>query len=513
MSSRLAERLRAVMALDPRADVIEFEGEWWTWARVAEISRAVEARVSAPGASIGILLRNTPPHLAAVLGVLLGDGCVVTINPSLGVERVRRDLAELDLDLLIGTDADLTTYADDATRFPRLALRVSSVAGGAALQQAAPRPGVAVLMLTSGTTGPPKRIELTADVLLRTMEGAKHYESTELAAPRLRTGVAVVNSPLVHLSGVFRTLQCVLDGRPFVLLPRFSVEGWVTAVRTHRPRTASLVPTALRMVLESDVAADDLSSLLSVTSGTAPLNPDDAEAFTARFGVPVLTSYAATEFGGGVAGWNIKDHREFAATKRGSVGRAHAGCGLRVVAQDTPDDGIALPAGTVGLLEVRPAQFGADAGWMRTTDLARLDEDGFLWIVGRADQTIIRGGFKVQPDTIRSVLENLPAVRAASVFGIADERLGELPVALVELRSGEVRTAEQLLDDAAPQLARYEVPAVLQVVAELPRTASGKVDLAAARALVSTGSRRDGRGAPSSAQATDGSVSQAKATA
>jgi acyl-CoA synthetase (AMP-forming)/AMP-acid ligase II len=480
LSSPLAERIQTVLSLDPRAPMIQFEGEWWTWGRVAEMARSVAARLPEPGSSVGILLRNTPAHVAAVLGVLLADSCVVTINPSLGAERVRADLAVLDLDMLIGSDKDLADLSDGTDRAPWLALRAGGVAGGSAVHRAQARPGVAVLMLTSGTTGTPKRIELPAEVLVRTFAGAKHYETSRATEPTLRSGVAIVNSPLVHLSGVFRTLQCVLDGRSFALLPRFEVGAWAAVVREHQPKTASLVPTALRMVLESDLTRDDLASLLSVTSGTAPLAPADAEAFEQRFGVPVLTSYAATEFGGGVAGWNLKDHRAFGAAKRGSVGRAHAGCGLRVVDENDAE----VPAGDVGLLEVRPAQFGPDAGWIRTTDLARLDEDGFLWIVGRADQTIIRGGFKVQPDTVRSALEQLDEVRAATVFGRPDERLGEVPIALVELRAGATATADELLAAASTSLARYEVPTELHIVATLPRTASGKVDLTAARALL-----------------------------
>ena len=239
-------------------------------------------------------------------------------------------------------------------------------------------PGVAVRMLTSGTTGPPKRIDLRYEMLDQVMRGAKHYETGTGSDVRLRSGVVIVNAPLVHVSGVFRVVQAVLDGRRIALLERFSVDGWVAAVREHRPKTVSLVPTALRMVLDADVDDDVFESIRSVVSGTAPLDPDLAEAFTARYGVPVLTSYGATEFGGGVAGWNLADHEQFAAAKRGSVGRAHAGCSLRVV---DPDDGTDLGLDAVGLLEVRAAQLGTD-DWVRTTDLARVDADGFLWIVG-----------------------------------------------------------------------------------------------------------------------------------
>lgn len=274
-------------------------------------------------------------------------------------------------------------------------------------------------------------------------------------------------------------LQCVSDGRSFCLLERFTVEGWIDAVRRHRPATVSLVPAALRMVLEADVDPADLSSLRSVVSGTAPLDPDDADAFMATYGIPVLTSYAATEFGGGVAGWNLEDHGKWWSAKRGSVGRAHAGCELRVV---DGDSGQPVAPGTEGLLEVKAAQLGHD-DWVRTTDLARLDTDGFLFILGRADQAIIRGGFKVRPDDIKAALERHPAVRGAAVVSRADRRLGAVPVALVELRPGAgAITSEALLADLAHVLARYELPAEIVLVDVLPRTQSGKVDLAAVHA-------------------------------
>jgi acyl-CoA synthetase (AMP-forming)/AMP-acid ligase II len=471
----LASRLAQVMALDPAAPMIEYQREWRSWGEIAATAQRITAAVAEPGTQVGVLLRNTPALVAACLGVLVADACLVTINPGLG-QRTRDDLAALELGLLVGTTADLDAFPENGA--PRLVLDAEPGGSAPTARSNNLRPDIAVLMLTSGTTGPPKRVEISADTLLRTMVGAKHYESARHDEPVLRSGVAIVNSPLVHLGGLFRVVQCVLDGRSFVLLPRFEVAPWADAVKRYQAKTASLVPTALRMVLDSDLTREDLSSLLSVISGTAPLDPADADAFTKRFGVPVLTSYAATEFGGGVAGWNLADYKAFGDEKRGSVGRAHAGCGLRIV---DADSGAVLDADEVGLLEVRPAQFGPEADWVRTTDLARMDADGFLWIVGRADQTIIRGGFKVQPETVRAVLEQHPAVRAAVVFGVEDARLGQVPVAVIETR--EELTSEQLTEFVGERLARYEVPTEFVIVAILPRTASGKVDLGAAREL------------------------------
>jgi acyl-coenzyme A synthetase/AMP-(fatty) acid ligase len=333
-------------------------------------------------------------------------------------------------------------------------------------------------MLTSGTTGPPKRVDLGYDMLAHSVIGPDPGRAP--APTELRRGVAIVNSPLVHIGGVYRVLQCVADARPFVLLDRFELERWAQAVREHRPRAVSLVPAALRMVLHSALRREDLASLRAVTSGTAPLSADDADAFTEKFGIPVLTSYAATEFGGGVAGWTLPDYQQFWRDKRGSVGRASLGAQLRVVG----DDGVPLGPDEPGLLEVKPGQLGPDTAWMRTTDLARIDADGFLWILGRADQAIIRGGFKVMPDDVRAALEAHPAVKGAAVVGRADDRLGQIPVAAVELRAGATADAEALIDFLSTRLARYEIPTDIAIVDALPRTPSGKADLGAVRALI-----------------------------
>ena len=493
----LGDRIAAVMALDPAAPAIEFERRWRTWGALAATVESVAAALPIPGTRIGILLRNRPAPVAFLLGALRAGACVVAIDPQRGVERTRREIASLALPCVAGEPQDLEQLVGPEVPSSTLAAADAGAAVAigrrAPAADAAPRPGVAVQMLTSGTTGPPKRVDLAYEMLRRVLVGAKHYESNREEALRLRTGVAVVNSPLVHLGGLFRVLQCVSDGRSFALLERFTVDAWVDAVRRHRPATASLVPAALRMVLEADIDPADLGSIRSVISGTAPLSPDDADAFTAKYGVPVLGSYAATEFGGGVAGWNLADYQRFWSAKRGSVGRAHAGCALRVV---DPDGGRVLGPDAEGLLEVKAAQLGEDAAWIHTTDLARIDADGFLWIVGRADRVIIRGGFKVHPDHVRAALEGHPGVRGAAVVGRADARLGAVPVAVVELRDGrEPVTADDLLAHAAATLARYELPAEIRIVDALPRTPSAKVDLAAVSALLAdftTEARRHG---------------------
>ncbi|MDG4664605.1 AMP-binding protein [Mycobacterium sp. 236(2023)] len=475
MRHPLSRRIDDVLAIEPTAPAIQFSGEWSTWGQVGTLTARIRDLVGT--ARAGIMLRNSPVHIAALLGVLSAGGTVVVINPSRGNDRTRADIDQLRLPIIIGTADDLAALAS-GTSATTIALSdldsPPDVAPGAATDHPG-RPGVAVWMLTSGTTGPPKRVDLTYEMLARSVMGREPSKSP--SPTELRRGVAIVNSPLVHVGGVFRVLLCLAEARPFVLLPKFDLRQWADAVREHRPKAVSLVPAALRMVLHSDLTRDDLDSVRAVTSGTAPLSAEDADAFTEKFGIPVLTSYAATEFGGGVASWTLADHQKHWRDKRGSVGRANPGARLRVV----DDNRIEVPPGGQGLLEVIPAQLAESGEWMQTTDVARIDADGFLWILGRADQAIIRGGFKVMPDDVKSAIEGHPAVAGAAVVGRPDERLGETPVALVELRAGTTVTSEELLAYLQTRLARYEIPTAVVITGEIPRTPSGKPDLTAVR--------------------------------
>jgi len=484
----LSARIAEVLAIDPAAPALEFERRWYSWAELGSTVDSIAALVSSPGTQVGIILRNRPAHVGSLLGVLRAGGCVVTINPQRGIERTRDDIAGLDLDAIIGTTDDLAALVAPSTNVTTIAIddlaQDPQVAQGraAGVERGGAGADVAVRMLTSGTTGPPKRIELTYDTLERVLLGAKYYEKDQAPRIRLGSGVTIVNSPLVHLGGLFRILLSVNDGRSMALLERFTVDAWYDAVRRHHPRTSTLVPTALRMVIEADLDPVELSSIKSVVCGTAPLSADDADAFYDKYGIPVLISFAATEFGGPVAGWNLADHAEHWQAKRGSVGRAHPGSELRIVDEG---DGHVLAPDEEGLLEVKAGQLGEQGGWIRTTDLARIDPDGFVWILGRADQAIIRGGFKVRPDDVRAALESHPGVRGAAVIGVADGRLGAVPVAAVELRLADGAVSSQdLLGYLATRLAPYEVPTDITIVEVLPRTDSGKVDLVAVRALL-----------------------------
>lgn len=489
MTRQLADRIRTILALDPSAPAIEYEGAWTDWGTIADITTSIESHLKSTGlddgAPVALVLRNHPAMVAAVLGVLLAQGCIVTVNPSHGDAGLAADIENLRAPVVIGLAADWSRPGVADAAKGALGLQVGTeraVQTVPDLQELGPGPfrrashGIAVEMLTSGTTGPPKRIPLSYSAFEHTVTAAgAHYGSGD-TGPRLRSGVAIVASPLVHMSGLFRTLLNVCEGRRIALLERFRVSDFVDLVQRHRPKAVSLVPSALAMVLDADIDPGVFSSVEVVTSGTAHLPVSVQEEFERRYRVAVLPSYGATEFAGGVAGWNLELHRNWAKSKRGSVGRPQSGREIRIV---STDDGTEVPVGVQGQIEVRTR--GGD--WIRTTDLGRVDADGFVYVDGRADDVIVRGGFKVTPADIVTVLREHPAVRDAGVTGISDDRLGAVPVAAVELADGARVGPDELLDYLRQRVTRYQVPTQLKIVDELPRTSSLKVSQLGLRGL------------------------------
>lgn len=495
----MTEKLRAIMAIDPARTEIAFGGKDYSWGQIAAAVSAIEAALDAMGlpqdARVGVMLRNRPGHVAAIIAVLSTDRCLVTLNPILPDERLFADVEGLSLPVIIADASDMARpgLGESLARAGSAAMEIDPLLGPVRLlpRREAPAPnvpvklspGVAIEMLTSGTTGTPKRVPLTRAAFDASFAGFTRYErGREFGdAPQLRSGVTMVVNPLTHIGGIYGCIAALAAGRKIALLEKFTVESWVDTVRRHRPKVAPAVPSALRMLLEANVAAEDLSSLSSLISGTAPLPPDLVDAFYAKYGIPICGNYGATEFAGAIAGWSIDDFRARWTEKRGSVGRVHADVEARVV---DPDSGAVLPPGQEGLLEIKGAQLSNDMQWLRTTDRAILDEDRYLWIMGRADNAIIRGGFKVHPDDVVKALHHHPAIREAAVVGVPDDRLGQVPAAAIILREGtaapDVDTLKAFLKE---RLIAYAVPVHFRFVADFPRTPSMKPSTPGLQAL------------------------------
>lgn len=495
----LTERIREVLSIDAGAPAIEFEDEWYSY---GEIRRFIEklstefATISASeGMAVGILVRNRPAHLAATLATIMNRHCVVTINPQLPPEPLREDIESLRVPVLIADDRDWETpvIREVARQIGCVGFSIASVSGSLRVHRIeggervptkpyrAAMPGIAIEMLSSGTTGKPKRIKLARKSLSQSLYTASKAESRNPNTVELRTSVQLQWLPLAHISGIWNAAYALYNGRRLSLLERFDVDDWHRLLVRHRPKFANFPPSALRMVMDRNFPKEDFASLIAIRTGTAPLDPELAIAFEQRYAIPVLQAYGATEFAGGVAGWTLTDYRKFGNSKRRSVGRANAGVEMRIVDELSFEP---LPPGQRGLLEVRTKQIEDGLKWVRTTDLASIDEEGFLYILGRADNAIIRGGFKVFPEQVEAALRAHPAIYDASVVALADPRLGQVPAAALQLQPNAVQPSEEALEKfLRERLKPYELPVSYACVENLPRTPSMKVSQPAVRAL------------------------------
>ena len=233
------------------------------------------------------------------------------------------------------------------------------------------------------------------------------------------------------------------------------------------------------MLLSTDLAPDALAGLAYVGTGAAPVEAEMERAFEDRFGIKLLVSYGATEFGGPVTAMTVALREQWGTRKRGSVGRPWGGATLRIV---EPVTGAELPPDTEGAIEVISPAVGPD--WIRSTDLGRIDADGFIFHHGRADGAISRGGFSILPAVIERALVSHPKVAAASVIGLCHRRLGEVPVAAIQ--PADLADAPEPADlerHVRDHVFATHVPVQYRMVKQLPRNHAMKVDLARVRAL------------------------------
>jgi len=481
----LPEALARLWRAEGSADMVQCDGRWVTWGHVRSLTEKIDAELTAAGCPAGgrvaVVFDNRPESVATLLAIIRGSRTLVSLSPLQPLERLCADLQATNVGYVLAAQEwwasqDFIAAATDlgasgwSVEGDALAPRVT------ATREAVPGDrAVAIEMLTSGTTGPPKRIPLTRAQLEVSLGAAlRHNDRPEIRdKPPLTGSVALVMAPIAHISGLWGLLQALASARPLVLLKRFSLPAWHAAITEHRPALVGLPPPAIRTVLDSDISREDLASIRAINAGTSPVDPMLVDAFLRRFGIPILIVYGATEFAGAVAGWTLKEFRALWTGKKGSVGRAFPGVRLRVV----DDNGVVAPTGQTGRLHLASEQLGRPGDeWVVTSDLAHIDEDGFLYIDGRADDVIVRGGFKIRPETVVRSLCRHEAVHDGAVAGLPDDRLGQIPIAAVELRPNASVTSEELRQYCRASLAPYEIPAAIYIVDELPRGAAMKVD-------------------------------------
>jgi long-chain acyl-CoA synthetase len=483
------ERLQAKLRQDPDAVILDYFGAPMTRGQLAGIARAIVAQLddaSVPAdASVGLIMRNRPLHVAAVLGLVAASRSLTSIYGMQAPSALAADIAESKFAAVIAERKDFTPEVVDAlcrngvvgialdTDMLEIAAldQASHFARARDYRRAAAEPGLE--LLSSGTTGKPKRIRFPFRLLERSVETIRAGLTDGAPPPDIVTwsfsGIAMGN-----------IIANIMLDRYMSLIDRFNVDNWVEAVRRLRPAYVTGPPAVAQMIVDANVAAEDLSSISYYYGGSAAMPVELQKTLLDRYGIATIWAYGATEFAGTVISWSLDLYRRYGTAKMGAMGKPLPGIQIRVV--DTVS-GAALPIGETGYLEAIVPALGPD--WIRTTDLARIDEDGFVYHLGRGDGAIVRGGFKIQPETIADALARHPAVLEAAVVGIPDRRVGEVPAAAVQLRQGQPSdlcpaALQAFVREALP--ATY-VPAIVRIVDALPRTASMKVDLGALKRL------------------------------
>jgi acyl-coenzyme A synthetase/AMP-(fatty) acid ligase len=478
----LSQLCAAALARPASAPAVEYERQWYSWGDLHTVAEQVTALLRASGASpksaIVLVARNRPSAIATEFA-LVAAGCTIKMVYTFqSPESMAANIARLEPAVVIAENQDFSdaVRAEMTTNgMAGIVIRESAALPLAGLERvtgAAPDAGdpPRIEILTSGTTGSPKQFPIPYALIAdhhvaAALKGAAGKDTA--AAPP-----AMIYAPLGNISGIYMTFAPLIAGYRAVLWDRFNLDLWLAYVRTYRPANSGLPCACVQELLARDVPQEDFASIQSMGMGAAPLDPTLQQEFEERYGIPMLVTYGATEFGGPVCGVTMAHIKEFGCAKRGSVGRPFTDAKLRVV---DPETGAELAVNAEGLIEVISPRIGSQ--WLRTADIGMIDEDGFVWLRGRADGAIMRGGFKVLPETIERALLLHPAVSDAGVVGVADARLGQVPAAAIIAKPGIEPPGFTALEAHLRQhVMATHIPKHWRYVAALPKNPSAKFD-------------------------------------
>ncbi|WP_217180261.1 class I adenylate-forming enzyme family protein [Streptomyces sp. AC495_CC817] len=444
-------------------------------ARVEAAAGALHARGVRRGGVVALSLPNRVELIVALFAAWRLGAAATPINPVLGPAEAAYQVADAGAALVV---------TDDASRDLGVpAVPLEELAAGAVVPGPPPADpaDLALLIYTSGTTGSPKGVMLThANLDAMTASFVEWFE----IGPADHSLLVL---PLFHANGiVLGTLTPLRAGGRVSITGRFSRDRFFADVEQLRPTYFSAVP-AIYALLSSlpDGVRPDTSSLRFAVCGAAPMPAESIERFERRFGVTIVEGYGLSET---TCASTINPLRGL--RKPGTVGLPLPGQRVEVIGAE----GLPLPQGEVGEVVIagpvvmagylgRPEETARTVvdGWLRTGDLGRFDGDGYLQIVDRIKDMIIRGGENLYPKEIENALYTHDDVQEAAVVGAPDPVLGEVPVAFVSLRTDAAATAEQLDAHARGILAAFKCPVRITVLDELPKNPVGKIDKPALR--------------------------------
>ncbi|WGM22926.1 long-chain fatty acid--CoA ligase (plasmid) [Paenarthrobacter sp. OM7] len=481
-----------------------FEGRTWTFEELHQQAHAFAKLLIQnglrPGDRVAIVLPNRPEYVTAIFGVTLAQGIVVQINNRYPAEEIRRILDDSGADLVIATDETVSRCSPEEPGFlGRRLIRVDTVQGGddhpgtafsdleqflgtGPLQSAAEPADVAVLQYTGGTTGAAKGVMLTHRNLIANVEQRYAVTYGLLDVP---VGAKTVNVlPMCHVFALTAvTLLAVRSGMNQLLIQDFRPAQMLATIRDEKPYVFSGVPT-MYTALNRDpgVNTSGLDQVAIFNSAGAGFPLEQIKQFEHNSGGRIIEGFGISE-----ASPSTHLNPLYADRKVGSIGIPLPLTEVRVINQS--GDGVhELPVGEIGEMIVRgpqimkgywnrPEQTAETLrdGWLLTGDLARMDEDGYFFIVGRKKEMIVTSGFNVYPAEVEQILAKFPGMLETAVVGRDDEYRGEKIVAFITLEPGLTVTDEELDAHCRQHLAGYKIPREYARLSALPRTAVGKI--------------------------------------
>jgi acyl-CoA synthetase (AMP-forming)/AMP-acid ligase II len=485
---------RAAERAEKPALIDGVSGRVLTYAQLTGAVRAAAAGLARCGFARGDVLAlyspNLPEYVVAFHAAASLGGVITPVNPTCTAEELGKQLGDSGARWLV-TVPQLAGRAREASEGKGLrelfvfgegqgatpfASLLEGGAGGLPEVDINPREDLVVLPYSSGTTGVCKGVMLTHRNLvanLAQIEGSGHDWGDE-------TLVCVL--PLFHIYGMVAIMNHGLYcGATVVTLPRFDFEQVLKTIQDYRVTFAHLVPPIVLAVSKSPLVDDyDLSSLHTIFSGAAPLGEELARACSERLGCAVIQGYGMTETSPATH-ISSKAHN-----KPGSVGLCVPNMECRLVSVETGEEvgaggrgevhvrGPQVMKGYLGLPEATAQTVDAE-GWLHTGDVARVDEDGYFFIVDRAKELIKYKAFQVAPAELEAVLLTHPSVADAAVIPSPDDEAGEVPKAFVVAKEGQGLTEAEVLDFVAARVAPYKKVRRVEFVAQIPKSPSGKI--------------------------------------
>ncbi|OGO52763.1 MAG: hypothetical protein A2148_05085 [Chloroflexi bacterium RBG_16_68_14] len=481
---------RSAQRLPDKPALIGIDEKPYTYRLLWEASRKMASLLQrevnvVKGDTVAIHAPNCPEYAVALHGALLAGAKVTTLNPLYREREVEHQLDDAEAVVVFAAKALMPTVEEAKEHLPKVreVYEMEEIWQMIAGQPPEPEPveidperDLAVLPYSSGTTGLPKGVMLS------------HYNLTSNIRQMMATGLVTENSvllaflPFYHIYGLMVLLNATLaTGATCLVMPRFDPDQTFYLIEKYNVTDFFVVPPALLLLSHHPkLEQHDHSSLRFVLSGAAPLPPEVAELAEQRFGCTMLQGYGMTETS------PLTNTSPLDAVRPASVGPAVPDTLEKIVHMESGEE---LPLGETGELLISGPQVmlgywkqpEATAetirpdGWLRSGDIARMDKDGYLYIVDRAKEMIKYKGYQVAPAELEGVVMEHPAVLDAAVIPKPDFESGEVPKAFVVLKDGQQATADEIMLFVAERVAPYKKLREVEFVQSIPKTLSGKI--------------------------------------